>query len=569
MNQNYSDEQIMEQYALWLKNVPENDELYSRLIAMKDDFEQINDSFYTQIAFGTGGLRGKLGPGPNRMNVYTVERATKGIADYLNERIAEENAIAKVAIAFDSRINSRLFAQCAAAVFAAKGIKAYIYPSMQPTPVLSYTVRHLECTAGICITASHNPSEYNGYKAYGADGSQYMDEECALITEKIEKISYFDGNGRADYQRGLEEGMIIEISEDTVNDFLDTVYSNRLECGAGDTKLKVAYTPLNGTGRHCVTSILKRCGNADITIVSEQAQPDGLFPTCPYPNPEMAEALKLGIALCEETKADLLIASDPDCDRMALAPFSGGRCHRLSGNEVGVLFFDYICKMRIKNNTMPDRPYMITTIVSTGMIDALAEKYNVEVIRTLTGFKYIGGKIGELERIGRKKDFIFGFEESIGYMIGDYTRDKEGEGAAKLACDMAKYEKSRGGDLYTAMQELYAEHGYYMCDTQSFTFPGEEGMFTMAGIMNSLRECPPSKMGENEITSRIDYNEGINGMVPSNVLEYNIKGGKLVIRPSGTEPKIKAYAFSNHSDKAESERILAELKETAVMLIEK
>lgn len=501
----------------------------------------IEDAFYQTLEFGTAGLRGVLGAGTNRMNIYTVGQATQGIANYIMQLPSSDNT---VAICYDSRINSELFAHTAAAVLAANGIRSFVYPRLEPTPALSFATRYLKCAIGINVTASHNPSKYNGYKVYGPDGCQITAEIADAITNAIVSVDIFDDVKTMDFDEALNQGLVSFIDEKVLDAFLDAVYEQSVyDKDLGN--LKLVYTPLNGTGLECVTKILNRIGVSDIHVVEEQAQPDGNFPTCPYPNPENRDALEKGIDLCEKVHPDLLLATDPDADRVGIAVKDGNDYQLLSGNEVGVLLLDFICRMRRKANTMPCDPVAVTTIVSTSLVDDVARAYDVEVRRVLTGFKYIGGVIAELEDTGHPERFIFGFEESYGYLAGTHARDKDAVVASMLICEMAEYYRTKGKNLYRAMQDIYKTYGYHHNRTLSFTFEGSAGAQKMSDLMSAFRTTALSTVGDFVVESIVDYKEGVGTLPPANVIEFVLEGGsKAIVRPSGTEPKIKVYVFA-------------------------
>lgn len=501
----------------------------------------IEDAFYQTLEFGTAGLRGVLGAGTNRMNIYTVGQATQGIANYIMQLPSSDNT---VAICYDSRINSELFAHTAAAVLAANGIRSFVYPRLEPTPALSFATRYLKCAIGINVTASHNPSKYNGYKVYGPDGCQITAEIADAITNAIVSVDIFDDVKTMDFDEALNQGLVSFIDEKVLDAFLDAVYEQSVY-DKDPGNLKLVYTPLNGTGLECVTKILNRIGVSDIHVVEEQVQPDGNFPTCPYPNPENRDALEKGIDLCEKVHPDLLLATDPDADRVGIAVKDGNDYQLLSGNEVGVLLLDFICRMRRKANTMPCDPVAVTTIVSTSLVDDVARAYDVEVRRVLTGFKYIGGVIAELEDTGHPERFIFGFEESYGYLAGTHARDKDAVVASMLICEMAEYYRTKGKNLYRAMQDIYKTYGYHHNRTLSFTFEGSAGAQKMSDLMSAFRTTALSTVGDFVVESIVDYKEGVGTLPPANVIEFVLEGGsKAIVRPSGTEPKIKVYVFA-------------------------
>ena len=528
------------------------------------DADAIEDAFYRNLEFGTAGLRGVLGPGTNRMNVYTVGQATQGLCDYLNAHKAE-GATPSIAICYDSRINANLFARETAAIAAGNGIKAHIYPRLEPTPALSFAVRHLGCDAGVNVTASHNPAKYNGYKVYGPDGCQIASEMADEIQATILRTDAFDDVKKADFDEALAAGTIEWISDETLEAFLDAVQAQSVTAAGDDAaELKLVYTPLNGTGLETVTKILNRIGIDDITVVPEQAMPDGNFPTCPYPNPEMLEALQKGIDLCEQVHPDLLLATDPDTDRVGTAVKNGDDYLLPSGNEMGVLLLDYIGRVRTAEGTMPENPVAVTTIVSTDMVDAVAAKYGIEVRRVLTGFKYIGGVIADLEAEGHPERFVFGFEESYGYLAGTHARDKDAVVASMLICQMARYYRARGKNLAQALEDLYQEHGYYRNKTETAEFEGVAGAQAMKDLMAGLRTQPPTEIGGLAVEGVLDYQAGVADLPKANVLEFNLEGGqKVIFRPSGTEPKIKAYIFAHDATAEATEALRAKLIEAA------
>ena len=491
------------------------------------------------------------------MNLFTVGQATQGLAYYLNQTLLPKC----VAIAYDSRMGSAEFARRAASVLAANGIVAWIYPRLEPTPALSFAVRDLRCGAGICVTASHNPAKYNGYKVYGEDGCQITLEMAEAIGAEIAPIDPLYGVSAMDFDQGLASGMIRYIGEDTLDRFVAAVKAQAMPVEA-ETPLRVVYTPLNGTGLECVQRILKEIGVTDVHVVEEQRLPDGHFPTCPYPNPEIKEALTLGLRDCAQYRPDLLLATDPDCDRVGIAVPEGDGYVLMTGNEVGVLLLDFICRVRQEAGTLPQHPVAVSTIVSTAMADGIAAHYGVELRRTLTGFKFIGEQIGLLEKAGEVERYIFGFEESYGYLSGSHVRDKDAVNASMLICQMARWYKHRGCTLYQAMQALYKKYGYYLNTLYSFAFEGAAGMEQMQGIMTRLRQTPPTELGAMAVERVGDYIQGVAGLPAADVLAFCLQGGcKVMIRPSGTEPKLKAYLFSRGDDAeqaAQTERRLHE-----------
>ena len=541
----------MELYSLWCSSVADEPDLLSELESIKGDNEAINDRFYRDLEFGTGGLRGVIGAGTNRMNVFTVRRATQGFADYLNQEYKNPS----VAISFDSRIKSDVFSKAAAEVLAANGIKVYIYPELMPTPCLSFAVRQLRCQGGIMVTASHNPAKYNGYKVYGEDGCQITLRGAEIILEKINSLDIFKDVKTSSFDEELAKGNISYIGNDVVEAFYENVLAEGINTSlCASSGLKVVYTPLNGTGNKPVREILRRIGISNVTVVKEQENPDGNFPTCPYPNPEIREALEVGLRYCDEVQPDLLLATDPDCDRVGIAvPDGKGGFALFSGNEVGAMLLEYICQQRIKNGTMPKDPVAVKTIVTTDIVNLIGKEYGVEIIDVLTGFKFIGEQIGLLEAKGEEKRYIFGFEESYGYLSGGYVRDKDAVNASMLICEMAAYYRTQGITLYQARENMYKKYGVFYQTLYSFTFEGESGLNRMNEIMNGLREAPPASIGGLAVERFEDYKKGtakniVTGEVTeltlpkSNVLAFYLEGGcKAIVRPSGTEPKIKTY----------------------------
>ena len=551
--------QYQQVYDLWRARAVEDPDLRAELAAVQGDEAAVADRFYRDLAFGTGGLRGVIGAGSNRMNIYTIRRATQGLADYINA----EGLPKKVAVAHDSRIKGDLFSREAARVLAANGITACLYPRLEPTPALSWAVRYLGCGAGICVTASHNPAQYNGYKVYGADGCQITLEAAAKVLAAIGQHDYFDSPKLADYDEAVAAGTIRAIPDACLSDFVDAVLA--LRPGNDVSKLKLVYTPLNGSGLEPVKLLLERMGVTQLTVVPEQAQPDGNFPTCPYPNPEIREAMQTGLALCDQVHPDLMLGTDPDCDRMGAAVPDGQGGYRLiTGNEMGVLLLDYICRTRTANGTMPEAPVAVTTIVSTDMADPIAQKYGVELRRTLTGFKFIGEQIGLLEAKGHAERYIFGFEESYGYLSGGHVRDKDGVNAVMLACEAAAWYAARGMSLLDAVNALYKEYGFYRSALKSYTFEGESGMRTMQGIMARLRADEPFVIAGYGVDKVTDYQRSGTGLPKADVLEYRLENGaKLMVRPSGTEPKIKVYLSAVAGSEAEADAINERLAEAA------
>lgn len=531
----------MDSYKRWLETDLEDKALVAELESIKGNEEEIKDRFAVALKFGTAGLRGVLGAGTNRMNIYVVRQATQGLANWVKTQGGNQ----LVAISYDSRINSDIFAKTAACVLAANGIKVRIYDALMPVPALSFATRYYEANAGIMITASHNPAKYNGYKAYGPDGCQMTDEAANIVYAEIQKTDILDGAKLMSFEEGLATGLIEYVGDDCKEALYDAIKARSVRPGLCKTAgLKLVYSPLNGSGLVPVMRILKDIGIDDITIVPEQKYPDGNFPTCPYPNPEIFEALRLGLELAEKEGADLMLATDPDADRVGIAmKCPDGTYELVSGNEVGVLLLDYICAGRIEKGTMPERAVAVKSLVSTPLADAIAKHYGVEMRNVLTGFKWIGDQIAQLEVAGEVDRFIFGFEESYGYLAGPYVRDKDAVIGSMLICEMAAYYRSIGSSLKQRMEEIYAEYGRYLNKTDSFEFPGLTGMDKMAGIMDNLRKNPLEVIGAYKVTKVIDYMKPEEtGLPAANVLVYDLEGGaQVIIRPSGTEPKIKTY----------------------------
>ena len=549
----------------WIANVSDG-ELAAELAEMKvaadvgDDSAAV-DAFFQDLAFGTAGLRGTLGAGTNRMNIYTVGRATQGFADYLNANFENPS----VAIARDSRNKGELFVQVTAAILAANGIVAHVYPKISPVPTLSFAVRDLGCSGGICMTASHNPAVYNGYKAYGPDGCQITSEAAKAISAAIANTDAFSGVKTMDFAEAVASGMVKWIDDAVLERYYDAVLSKSVSTlsaeQVAEAPLKLVYTPLNGTGLVPVTTVLERAGITDITVVPEQREPNGDFPTCPYPNPEIREAMQKGIDLCEEVHPDLLLATDPDADRVGVACKDGDDYTLLTGNEMGVLLLDYIARMRSERGENLSDKVAVTTIVSSAMVDALAAEYGFELRRCLTGFKYIGDIITELSDAGQVDRFIFGFEESYGYLSGDHVRDKDAVNASLLICQMAQDYKLRGMNLAQAMRALYEKHGWWLNRTVSVSFPGAAGAETMRDIMAKLREQAPSELAGRAVEAVVDYEGGVNGLPSANVVEFDVEdGNKVIVRPSGTEPKIKLYVFAKDADRAAADALLDALE---------
>ena len=550
---------LREEYQRWIAFAVDDPEIEKELFNIQGDEAAIEDRFYRDLAFGTGGLRGVIGAGTNRMNIYTVHKATQGIAEYLNESYDD----ASVAIAYDSRKNSKKFARTAAEVFAGNGIKVHLFGTLTPTPMLSFAVRQLGCSAGVVITASHNPAKYNGYKLYGSDGCQITLEAAEKITGYIARTDIFEDIRQGDFDPLLSAGSIRYIGQDTIDEYFRAVkrYSVFEETGG----LKIVYTPLNGAGLKPVVRILNEIGVQDIMVVPEQEMPDENFTTCPYPNPEEKEALQLGVELCEKTGADLLLGTDPDCDRVGTAVKHNGKYILVSGNQMGVLLFDFVCMMYSNTGDMPNRPLAVKTIVTTEMAQSIANKYGVELINVLTGFKFIGEQIGFLEAKGEIERYVFGFEESYGYLSGTYARDKDAVNASMLICEMAAYYKTKGMTLIDRLDELYRVHGYFFDRLESFTFEGADGMQHMEGLMKKLREEDAQQWGGLPVKRISDYLASIQKedgkqaeitLPKSDVMGYTLEGGSsVVVRPSGTEPKIKLYYSLRCKDEHEAKKM--------------
>ena len=558
----FTKQQIQKEYTRWLKYAVEDKDLTAELIEMQEDGAKQEDAFYRNLEFGTGGLRGVIGAGTNRMNIYTVAKASQGLAEYVKNHGGQKKGIA---VSYDSRIKSDVFARVAAQVFAGNGIQVYIYDELMPTPCLSFAVRRLGCEAGIMITASHNPSKYNGYKVYGSDGCQITTEAAAAILDEIEAVDIFEGILKMNFDEAVDCGRIRWISSEVTADFVDCVKSQSVlgPQDAADRDVAIIYSPLNGTGLKPVLRTLKESGFTNITVVKEQEAPDGHFPTCPYPNPEIREAMALGIEYAKERDADLLLATDPDCDRVGIAVKDEQGNHvLLSGNETGMLLLDYICSRRRANGTMPEHPVMIKTIVTIDMAERIAAHYGVETKNVLTGFKFIGEQIGLLEEKGQESSYIFGFEESYGYLSGSYVRDKDGVNAAFLICEMFAYYKAQGISLWQKLKELYQTYGYCLNTLHSFTFEGAAGFLRMKEIMASLRQGI-DMIGGKRVLECLDYSRGLDGLPKSDELKFMLEDYcSVVIRPSGTEPKMKVYLSVSAEDMEMAGRIEAEMAES-------
>jgi phosphomannomutase len=570
----------MELYQSWRKNAIDDPDLQSELSAIENDAEAIQDRFYRDLAFGTGGLRGVIGAGTNRMNIYTVRKATQGLANYVKEAFSEPS----VAISYDSRIKSTDFAKAAAEVLAANGVKVHIYTELKPTPMLSFAVRALHCSAGIMVTASHNPAKYNGYKAYGSDGCQMTIDAADAVLAKINALDIFNDVKHMPFDEALAAGMISYIGDDVIEDYFRNVLAQGINTDlCAKSGLKIVYTPLNGTGNKPVRTILNRIGIQEVTVVKEQENPDGNFTTCPYPNPEIREALQLGLQYCDQVKPDLLLATDPDADRVGIAvPDGKGGYALFSGNEVGAMLLEYICEQRVQKGTMPKHPVAVKTIVTTDIVEAICKAYGVELIEVLTGFKFIGEQIGFLEEKGEEDRYIFGFEESYGYLAGSYVRDKDAVVASMLICEMAAYYRTKGISMMQARENLYQKYGVYVHAQHSFTFEGESGMIRMQNIMEHLRIHRPEQIDNLKVIQFADYEKQVSidlttgtetaiTLPQSNVLSFTLEqGAKVIIRPSGTEPKIKAYYTTTAATEAEAAAKKDELDAafSAIMLAE-
>lgn len=556
---------FMESYNQWCQSATDDKDLIAELESIKDNKDEIYERFYRSLEFGTAGLRGVIGAGTNRMNIYVVRHATQGLANYVNSKFGG----GAVAISHDSRIKADLFMIEAAKVLAANGIKAYITSELQPTPVLSFLVRDLKCQAGIMVTASHNPARYNGYKAYGEDGCQMTDVAAGIVYDEICKLDIFKDVKTMDFDEAISKGLIEYVADEVYDRYIGNVKKQQINegiCKGAD--LKVVYTPLNGTGNKLVRRVLGEIGVEDIKIVKEQEMPDGNFTTCPYPNPEIKEALQKGLELCEVEKPDLLLATDPDADRVGIAVIdSDGSYRLLTGNETGIMLTDYILSNRKRLGTLPEKPIIVKTIVTSIMIDRLCEKYGCELKNVLTGFKYIGEVILNLEPANETDRFVFGFEESYGYLAGSYVRDKDAVVASMLICEMAAYYKKQGKTLAQVIDAMYEEYGYYKNTTLSFSFDGAAGMQKMADIMASLRANSPAEVSSMKVVKFSDFKESVEKdlvagtekvieLPKSNVLAYYLEGNNAaIVRPSGTEPKIKIYITAVGKDKADAQRI--------------
>ena len=566
---------VNEKYKLWCEKAVGDPDLIKELERIDGNSEAISDAFYKDLEFGTGGLRGVIGAGTNRMNIYTVGKASQGLAAYVNS--VSQNG--RIAVAYDSRIKSDLFAKTAAAIFAANGIKVYIYKELMPTPMLSFAVRRLKCDAGVVVTASHNPAKYNGYKAYGPDGCQLGLEAADYVLSIMNKVDIFDDVKTIDFDTAVAEGKIEYIGEDIIEEYLNCVLACRVAPEADVKSLNVIYTPLHGSGNKPVRSILKKIGVTDVTVVPEQELPDGNFPTAPYPNPEIRQAFECALKLADELKPELLLATDPDCDRVGIAVRDGEEYKLLSGNDVGALLLDFVLARRKENGTLPENPLAVKTIVTTELCRKIAEGYGCELVDVLTGFKFIGEQITMLEANGEENRFVFGFEESYGYLGGTYVRDKDAVIASMLICEMVAYYKAQGKSLIEVLDGLYSKYGYYICAQKSFTCEGESGMKQIKGMMEALRNDTPKEINGSKVVKFDDYDTSVsydlkNGnetkitLPRSNVLCFYMEDGcSLIVRPSGTEPKIKLYIGAVGKTYSEAEANLGGLTDSGTKLL--
>lgn len=550
---------IKTEYENWLKSATADTDIIAELKKMNE--EQIKDAFYRDLNFGTGGLRGIIGAGTNRMNIYTVAKASQGLSSYLKKNEKKPSVV----IGYDSRIKSDVFAKVAAGVFAANGIKVNIWPVLMPVSMVSYAVRYLQASAGVMITASHNPGNYNGYKVYGSDGCQITTEAAKAIFSEIEKLDIFKDIKNSDFESGVESGNIQYISNEVYTAFVNEVKNQSVLYGdKADKSVAIVYSPLNGTGLKPVTRVLNEVGYTNITVVKEQEQPDGNFPTCPYPNPEIKEAMDLGIKYAKKYNAELVMTTDPDCDRVGIAVKNrSGKYELLTGNQTGILLLDYICNQRQKYGKMPIDPVIVKTIVTMDMGEQIARHYGLRTINVLTGFKFIGEQIGKLENQGKVSSFVFGFEESYGYLTGPYVRDKDGVGAAYMICEMFSYYKTKGISLLEKLEELYRTYGYCMNTLHSFEFDGSTGLAKMQDIMQIFRG-DIKEFGNKKVINLLDYTLGLDDLPKSNVLKFLLEDNcSIVVRPSGTEPKIKVYISVSAENKKIAETLEAEICKSA------
>ncbi len=551
-------------YKVWCEKAVLDPDLQEELASVEGKEDEILDRFYKNLEFGTGGLRGVIGAGTNRMNVYTVGQATQGLADYLNEAFDEPS----VAIAYDSRIKSDAFAECAAGVLAANGIKVYIYPELMPTPMLSFAVRRLGCSSGIVLTASHNPSKYNGFKCYDPRGFQITDEAAAKTYEYMKSVDMFDGVKRMSFEDALAEDMVDYIEDWLKDEFIDCVMACSVNKDAvKNSGIKVLYTPLNGTGNKPVRRVLKKLGVSELQVVKSQEKPDGNFPTCPYPNPEIRQVFEEGLKMTEDFPADLMIATDPDCDRVGIAVRDNGEYKLMTGNEVGAMLCEYLLTQLKAKGKLPATPVVVKTIVTTPLISAICKEYGADMADLLTGFKYIGELVTELEEKGEADRYVLGLEESYGYLTGTHARDKDGVNAAMIICEMAAYYKTQGITLWQFMDSIYEKYGYFFNRLDNYAFEGAAGMQKMADMMEALRTNPPKELNGSAINWVGDYKAGVTtdgetGLPKSNVLSYRLESGDtFIVRPSGTEPKIKIYITAKATSREEAEEKLSVLSE--------
>ena len=554
---------IKREYERWLKLAAADADVSEELRRM--DETQMEDAFYRDLSFGTGGLRGVIGAGTNRMNIYTVAKASRGLSDYLKKNFSTPSVV----IGYDSRIKSELFAKMAAGVFAANGVTVNIWPALMPVPTVSFAVRYLGASAGVMITASHNPSKYNGYKVYGADGCQITTEAAGEILAEIQKLDIFSDVRTGDFDAAVAAGEIRYIPEEVYTAFVEAVKKQSVLFGEEVNKnVAIVYSPLNGSGLKPVTRTLKEMGYTNITVVKEQEQPDGHFPTCPYPNPEIKEAMALGMEYARKCNADLLLATDPDCDRAGIAVKNrSGEYELLTGNQVGLLLLDYICQQRVKHGKMPADPVMVKTIVTMDMGELIAKHYGVRTVNVLTGFKFIGEQIGKLEKQGKADSYIFGFEESYGYLTGTYVRDKDGVNGAYMICEMFSYYASRGLTLTDKLEELYKTYGYCLNTLHSYTFEGSAGFAKMQAIMQEFRSGIGS-FGGKRVVKLLDYAPGIDGLPRSDVLKFLLEDNcSVVVRPSGTEPKLKLYISVSAKDRETAEMEEKEIVNSAEIFL--
>lgn len=550
---------IKKEYERWLTNVTADSDVACELKTMDD--VKVEDAFYRNLAFGTGGLRGVIGAGTNRMNIYTVAKASQGLADYLNKNFSDPS----IAIGYDSRIKSDVFAKVAADVFAANGVKVNIWPVLMPVSTVSFAVRYLHASAGVMITASHNPSKYNGYKVYGEDGCQITTEAANEILAEIEKLDIFADVKHSDFESCIANGNIQYIPDEVYTAFVNEIKNQSVLFGEEVNKdVAIVYSPLNGTGLKPVTRTLKEMGYTNITVVAEQEQPDGNFPTCPYPNPEIKEAMGLGIEYAKKCNADLLLATDPDCDRVGIAVKNKtGEYELLTGNQTGMLLLDYICSQRQRHGKMPVDPVMVKTIVTMDMGEQIASHYGLRTINVLTGFKFIGEQIGKLEQQGKAESYVFGFEESYGYLTGSYVRDKDGVDGAYMICEMFSYYAARGISLLEKLEELYKTYGYCLNSLHSYEFDGSAGFAKMQRIMQSLRG-DVREFGGKKVVKLLDYAPGLDGLPKSDVLKFLLEDNcSIVVRPSGTEPKLKVYVSVSAEDRKAAETVENKITESA------